>query len=186
MPKIGYARVSTRDQHPELQIQALEKAGCERIFTDTSSGAKMDRVELTKALDYARAGDEIVVWRLDRLGRNTLGVLQLLADLKDRGIAFVSLTESFDTQTAIGQALLIIAAAFAEMERQLIRERTMAGLAVAIANGKHGGRPAALNAQQIARVRQRYAEGVSVSDLAKIFECGRATIYRAVTETQNT
>lgn len=180
MPRVGYARVSKGDQNPELQLNALNEAGCERIYTEHASGAKTDRPELVKALDYVRAGDTLVVWKLDRLGRSLKHLITVVSDLGERGVGFVSLTEGMDTTTAQGKLLFHVFGAFAEFERELIRERSLAGLAIANANGRHGGRPRVLTPQQAAKVAQRYANGERVSDLAKIFECGRATIYRAI------
>ena len=135
---IGYARVSTADQDLALQTDALTKAGCEKLFTDKASGAKADRPGLAEALRFARAGDCIVVWKLDRLGRSIQGLISLAADLSARKIDFRSLTDGFDTSTASGRLLFHILASVAEMERELIKERTVAGLAAARKKGGIG------------------------------------------------
>ncbi len=137
---IGYARISTDDQTFDLQLDALKAAGCDaqRIYTDTASGAKTDRPGLTRAIDVAREGDTLVVWRLDRLGRTLPHLLQLVEELKRRGVGFRSLTESIDTTSPSGQLIFHIFGALAEFERNLIRERTQAGLAAARARGRVG------------------------------------------------
>jgi DNA invertase Pin-like site-specific DNA recombinase len=144
--KIGYARVSTTEQNLELQLDALAKAGCDRIFEDQASGAKMARPGLDQALSHLREGDALVIWKLDRLGRTIRGLIELVGELRDRGIGFRSLTEGFDTSTPGGRLIFHIFAALAEMERDLIRERTQAGLAAARARGRNGGRKPKLSA----------------------------------------
>ena len=136
---IGYARVSTTDQDLSLQLDALAKAGCERLFTDKASGAKVDRPGLAEALHFARAGDALVIWKLDRLGRSIRGLIELAAGLSSRNVDFRSLTDGFDTATPSGRLLFHILASVAEMERELVRERTIAGLAAARAKGGTGG-----------------------------------------------
>src|SRR5207248_9019601 len=138
---IGYARVSTHDQTLDLQQDALEKAGCGKIFTDTASGAKAERKGLEEALAYVREGDTLVVWRLDRLGRSLKHLLETITTLNTRKIGFKSLTESIDTTTSNGRLIFNIFASLAEFERDLIRERTKAGLQAARARGRVGGRP---------------------------------------------
>ena len=138
--KIGYARVSTDDQKLDLQRDALDSAGCERLFTDTISGAKADRPELASAIAFARPGDVLVVWRLDRLGRSLSDLVRLVGELETAGIGFESLTEKIDATTATGRLVFHVFAALAEFERNLIRERTHAGLAAARARGRKGGR----------------------------------------------
>ena len=132
---VGYARVSTADQDLTLQTDALTKAGCEKLFTDKVSGAKLKRPGLTEALNFVRAGDTLVIWKLDRLGRSIGGLIELAADLSARKIDFRSLTDGFDTATPSGRLLFHILASVAEMERELIKERTIAGLAAARAKG---------------------------------------------------
>src|SRR5512147_2967937 len=141
---IGYARVSTTDQTLDLQKDALQKAGCGRIFTDTASGAKAERIGLEEALNYVRPGDTLVVWRLDRLGRSLPHLIETITGLNNRGIGFKSITESIDTTTSGGKLIFHIFGALAEFERDLIKERTQAGLTAARARGRLGGRPKAL------------------------------------------
>jgi DNA invertase Pin-like site-specific DNA recombinase len=140
---IGYARVSTHEQTINLQRDALDKAGCTKIFTDTASGAKTEREGLEQALTYVRKGDTFVVWRLDRLGRSLPHLIATMTDLEERGIGFKSLTENIDTTTSGGKLIFHIFGALAEFERNLIRERTTAGLTAARARGRKGGRPRA-------------------------------------------
>src|SRR5579859_7251317 len=142
---IGYARVSTQDQTLHLQQDALEKIGCAKMFTDTISGATTDRHGFDEALHYVRAGDTLVVWRLDRLGRSLKHLIEVVSDLENRGIGFKSLTESIDTTTSGGKLIFHIFGALAEFERNLIRERTQAGLIAARARGRNGGRPKTLS-----------------------------------------
>jgi DNA invertase Pin-like site-specific DNA recombinase len=138
---IGYARVSTTEQTLNLQQDALTKAGCNKIFTDTASGAKTERIGLDEALNYVRKGDTLVVWRLDRLGRSLPHLITTMTDLENRGIGFKSLTENVDTTTSGGKLIFHIFGALAEFERNLIRERTQAGLTAARARGKKGAGP---------------------------------------------
>jgi DNA invertase Pin-like site-specific DNA recombinase len=138
---VGYARVSTADQTLNLQMDALKKAGCGQIYTDTASGAKAERKGLEDALSYVREGDILVVWRLDRLGRSLKDLIERLTELHQRNIGFRSLTENIDTTTSGGKLIFHIFGALAEFERDLIRERTNAGLTAARARGKKGGRP---------------------------------------------
>ena len=181
MPLLGYARVSTTAQNPSLQLDALNEAGCERIFTDTASGARSDRPELTKALDYLRAGDVLVVWRLDRLGRSLPHLVQTMADLEDRKIGFRSLTEGLDTTSAAGRFVVGVFMSLAAFERDLIRERTMAGLAAARARGRRGGRKRAISDEDLAMARDLLAPGTrSVAEVARSLGCGRSTLYRAL------
>src|SRR3954452_21699633 len=133
---VGYARVSTQDQILALQQDALDKAGCERIFTDTASGAKAERKGLDEALAYVRAGDTLVVWKLDRLGRSIRHLIDVIKALQERGIGFVSLTEQIDSTTSGGKLVFHVFAALAEFERDIIRERTQAGLSAARARGR--------------------------------------------------
>lgn len=137
---IGYARVSTADQRPELQLDALRAAGCEQIFEERISGVVRDRPELTQCLRTLRAGDTLVVWRLDRLGRSLKDLVETITGLQDRGVVFRSLTEAIDTTTSGGKLIFHIFASLAEFERSIIRERTNAGLAAARARGRKGGR----------------------------------------------
>lgn len=182
MTRVGYARVSTADQDPALQQLALQQAGCERVFLDHASGARADRPELEKALDYLRPGDTLVVWKLDRLGRSVGHLVQVLTDLDAREVDFVSLTEGMDTSTPMGRLLYHLMASLAEFERALIRERTMAGLAAARAQGRTGGRPPALSATKKQAARNLFAAGTPAPEIARILGVGRTTIYRVLSE----
>lgn len=178
MSLIGYARVSTIDQHPELQTQALEQAGCARIFTEHASGAKTDRPQLAAALDYLRPGDTLVVWKLDRLGRNTRHVLETIDTLKARQIGFRSLTEGLDTSGPMGTVMITVMAAFAQLERDLIVERTRAGLNAAAQRNRRGGRPPKATPEVIRKAKQLRAAGWTANDIAQALNVSRATIYR--------
>lgn len=142
--RVGYARVSMTDQQLDLQLDALKAAGCDPIFTDTMSGAKAERPGLTEALKFLRQGDTLVVWKLDRLGRSALHLIQIINDLEKRNIHLVFVTDQIDTTTALGRFFFQVCASFAELERERIRERTQAGLRAARARGRKGGRPPAL------------------------------------------
>src|SRR5919206_4316257 len=142
---IGYARVSTGEQTLDLQLDALAKAGCGKVYRETASGAKAERPVLEEVLGYLRPGDTLVVWRLDRLGRSLQHLIDVVAALAERGIGFKSLTEQIDTTTPGGKLIFHVFGALAEFERDLIRERTQAGLAAARARGRNGGRPALLD-----------------------------------------
>lgn len=182
--KVGYARISTEDQTLNLQLDALKGAGCERTFTDTVSGAKTDRPGLTEALDFVRPGDTLVVWKLDRLGRSLKNLIKVIGDLDERGVAFASLTELIDTSTSGGKLIFHVFGALAEFERDLIRERTQAGLAAARARGRNGGRPrvAALNSDKKVEIaRSLYADKEnSIADICQTLRVSRATLYRYV------
>jgi len=179
---IGYARVSTGDQTLNLQLDALRAAGCDRVFEETASGAKADRPVLKEATAYARAGDVLVVWRLDRLGRSLQHLLTTIAELAERGIGFKSLTEQIDTTTPGGKLVFHLFGALAEFERDLIRERTNAGLAAARARGRLGGRPKKLaDPKQLALVQQLYAAGqTDIATICTTLGISRATLYRAL------
>lgn len=176
---IGYARVSTPDQDLALQTDALTKAGCEKLFTDKASGAKTDRPGLADALRFARAGDTLVIWKLDRLGRSIGGLIELAADLSARKVEFRSLTDGFDTSTPSGRLLFHILASVAEMERELIRERTIAGLAAARAKGgTGGGRKSAMTPDKLDTARKLLAAGDKPARVAKLLGVGLSTFYR--------
>ena len=155
---IGYARVSTLDQKPALQIDALKSAGCERIFTEKASGAQRERPELKAALEYLRSGDTLVVWKLDRLARSMRQLIETVEDLHSRGIELHSLTESIDTATPGGRLVFHIFGALAEFERAVIRERTSAGLQAARERGKKGGRPRTLGPKDLAAAKALLAD----------------------------
>lgn len=176
---IGYARVSTAHQDLTLQKDALAKAGCGRVFTDKASGAKADRPGLAEALSFARAGDCVIVWKLDRLGRSIHGLIALAADLSARQVDFRSLTDGFDTSTPSGRLLFHILASVAEMERELVKERTVAGLAAARAKGgKAGGRKPALTPDKLDTARKLLAAGDKPARVAKLLQVGLSTFYR--------
>ncbi len=177
--KVGYSRVSTSDQNSALQLDALKKAGCERIFDETASGAKQDRPELAKALEYCRDGDVLVVWKLDRLARSLKQLIATVEELENRGIQFQSITEGLDTTSAGGKLVFHIMGALAEFERNLIRERTIAGLESARQRGRLGGRPRALDDRDIVAAKALLAdESLSVNDVAQRLKVSPATIYR--------
>lgn len=181
---VGYARVSTQDQTLDLQKDALEKTGCEKLFTDTASGAKAERKGLEEALAYVREGDTLVVWRLDRLGRSLNHLIETVADLDDRKIGFRSITESIDTTTSGGKLVFHIFGALAEFERDIIRERTQAGLQTARARGRLGGRRRAKaldTPKKVAMARALYADKTNtVGDICRTLNVSRATLYRYV------
>jgi DNA invertase Pin-like site-specific DNA recombinase len=182
---IGYARVSTDDQNLDLQRDALNSAGCEQIFTDQVSGTRARRPGLEQALSHLRAGDTLVVWRLDRLGRSLRHLIDTVTDLQEKGIGFKSLTESIDTTTSGGKLVFHIFGALAEFEREIIRERTQAGLQAARARGKTGGRPKALTEKQVAMLRQLAADpNRSVEEICQTLGISRMTFYRYL-PTQN-
>ena len=177
----GYARVSTTDQDAQLQHDALTAAGCYRIFTDTASGALQSRPELNKLLDQLRPGDTLVVWRLDRLGRSIRHLIDQLSELQDRGIEFRSLQENIDTTSPGGRLVFHIFASLAEFERDLIKERTHAGLAAARARGRTGGRPPSLTDDQITTARKLYdQQDMTVAQIGEVLSVSRSTIYRAL------
>src|SRR5689334_19075752 len=179
---IGYARVSTGEQTLALQLDALTQAGCGKVYQETASGAKADRPVLADVLGYLRPGDTLVVWRLDRLGRSLQHLIAVVAQLAERGIGFKSLTEQIDTTTSGGKLVFHVFGALAEFERDLIRERTHAGLAAARARGRIGGRPKKLaDAKQVALARALYASGQSdIATICRTLGISRATLYRAL------
>jgi DNA invertase Pin-like site-specific DNA recombinase len=178
---LGYARVSTMDQDLALQQDALTSAGCYRIFTDTASGALDARPALAEVVDQLRPGDTLVVWRLDRLGRSIRHLIDFLADLDRREVGFRSLTESIDTTSPGGRLVFHLFAALAEFERELIRERTIAGLAAARARGRLGGRKPQLTADQVKTARRLYDQKeLTVSQIGDVLGVSRTTIYRVL------
>ncbi len=176
--KIGYARVSTQDQSTALQLDALRAAGCERIFEDTASGANTDRPGLADALAFARPGDVLVIWRLDRLGRSLRDLIDLAADLREREVGLSSLQEAIDTTTAGGKMLFHIMAALAEFERNLIQERTKAGLASARARGRKGGRRGISPAVKEAIKSAAADPSANITAVCEALGINRATFYR--------
>ncbi len=176
---VGYCRVSTLDQNLNLQEDALRKAGCERLFSDVASGAQTTREGLAEALQFLRAGDTLVVWKLDRLGRSLTHLLEVVNSLETRQIGFRSLREAVDTTTSSGKLFFHIFGALAEFERDLIRERTQAGLAAARARGRRGGRPKVMTAKQVAMaVTLRQDPQTTVADICQTLSVSRATLYR--------
>lgn len=176
---VGYARVSTQDQKPELQLDALRRADCERIFEEKASGAQRDRPELKAALDYLREGDTLVVWKLDRLARSLKQLIETVEALEERHIGFRSLTENIDTTTPGGRLVFHIFGALAEFERSIIRERTSAGLAAARIQGKVGGRPPALCERDISAARAMLADAnIPTKEVAKRLGVAVSTLYR--------
>ena len=176
---IGYARISTELQDHALQLDALRQAGCEKLFTETASGSRADRVELAKALEQARQGEVLVVWRLDRLARSLRHLIDLSEDLKRRGIALRSLTESIDTGSPSGTFMFHVLAALGQMEVELLRSRTMAGLHAARLRGRLGGRPPVLDAAKIHAARVLWASGtLTAAEVARQVGCAPSTLYR--------
>src|SRR2546421_6506154 len=186
---IGYARVSTTDQTLDLQKDALEKAGCSHVFTDTISGATTERPGLEKAFAYLREGDTLVVWRLDRLGRSLKHLIETIADFNNRKIGFKSITENIDTTTSGGKLIFHIFGALAEFERDIIRERTKAGLQAARARGRLGGRPKAktLNTpKKVAMAQSLYDDKTNtIDDICHTLNISRATLYRYIDVQKN-
>ncbi len=181
---IGYARVSTQDQTLALQLDALKATGCERIFQDTASGTNTERKGLEQALDHVRAGDTLVVWRLDRLGRSLRHLIEAITALAARGIGFKSITEQIDTTTSGGKLIFHVFGALAEFERDIIRERTQAGLAAAGARGRRGGRPMAAglgDPRKVAMAQALYNDKTNaIADICRTLRISRATLYRYV------
>jgi DNA invertase Pin-like site-specific DNA recombinase len=178
--RIGYARVSTSVQNLDLQMDALHNHGCEEIFTDKVSGVKDKRTGLEEALRFVRPGDTLVVWRLDRLGRNMQHLIQIVNSLNERGISFHSLQENItmDKSSATGQLMFHLFAAFAEFERNLIQERSAAGRAAARARGRLGGRPEKLDNRELEMLRTLVATGTPIKDVAQMWGISRTTVYR--------
>lgn len=178
---IGYARVSTADQNLDLQNDELLKIGCERIFSDKMTGARADRAGLAEAVSHLRPGDTLVVWKLDRLGRTVRQLVEFVAALKERGVEFRSLTDGIDTSTPAGRFFFHMMAALAEMERDLTRERTMAGLAAARKRGRLGGRPPKLSPRQIDHAKRLMSDPeTTAGDVASSLGVSRSTLYKAI------
>lgn len=179
--QIGYARVSTDDQELALQLDALSQAGCKTIYQEKVSGGSKERPELEHCLKALRAGDTLVVWRMDRLGRSLAHLVQTVTALEERGVGFESLTEKIETSTATGKLMFHVFAAMAEFESNLISERTRAGLTAARARGRKGGRKPALDAQQIKEIKVLLKDpDILVSEVAKRYGVSRATLYRSI------
>ena len=179
--RIGYARISTDDQNLDLQRDALTRSGCITIYEETASGKSAQRVELEHCHKALRSGDTLVVWRLDRLGRSLSDLVKIIGDLEREGITFESLTEKIDTGSASGKLQFHVFAALAEFERNLIRERTLAGLTAARARGRVGGRKPKLNDKQIREIRALLADPTAqVKDIAARYGVSRTTLYKRV------
>lgn len=178
---VGYARVSTLGQDFGMQTDALDEAGCERLFRDVASGAKSARPGLAEALDYVRPGDTLVVWRLDRLGRSLSHLIEVVRGLQERDVGFRALQEQVDTTSASGKLVFHVFGALAEFERELIRERTAAGLKAAGARGRVGGRRRRMTPEQVRQASLLLeAENCNVAEVCKTFGVHRATLYRNV------
>jgi DNA invertase Pin-like site-specific DNA recombinase len=177
---IGYARVSREDQNPQYQLDALQAAGCARIFEDRMSGAEFSRAGLDQALAALEPGSVLVVWKLDRLGRSMLETVKIVLDLDRRGVGFRSLTESFDTKTALGRGVLALLAAVAEDERDRLRERTRAGMRAARRAGKHVGKPPTLTPDKLDLAHRLIAEGKGRAVVAGMIGVHPATLRRAL------
>jgi DNA invertase Pin-like site-specific DNA recombinase len=181
--RLGYARVSTLDQDDALQQDALVAAGCQRLFIDKASGSLASRPALDDLLEQMRPGDTVVVWRLDRLGRSLRHLLDTVAHLERHGVAFLSLTEAIDTSTPGGKLVFHIFGALAEFERDLVRERTRAGLAAARARGRIGGRPTVWTPEKLAAAKGMKAAGTyDVASIARVLGVSRASVYRALSD----
>lgn len=178
MALIGYARVSTAEQSLDLQRDALQAARVDRVFEESASGVNRERPQLAVALDYVRAGDILVVWRLERLGRSLSHLLEEVEGLTQRGVHLRSLSEGIDTSTATGRMTLSILGALAEFERELIRERTQAGLDAARARGRKGGRPSVMTPSKARSARALPTVSTPITEVAASLEVSRATIYR--------
>ena len=181
---LGYARVSTQDQDATLQVQALEAAGCSKVFIDQASGSTTKRPELDKLLAYAREGDTLVVWRLDRLGRSTQHLLRTIEELGQRGVGFRSLTEAISTDSASGALLLTIMSAIAQFELSLVKERTIAGIQAARNRGVRIGRPPKVTLTKIEAAKEMKAAGMSTADIGEALGLSRRSVYRALQVTE--
>jgi DNA invertase Pin-like site-specific DNA recombinase len=175
---IGYARVSTDDQNLTLQVDALKKAGCESLFTDKVSGTRTDRAGLTEAMSHLRKGDALVVWKLDRLGRTVKGLVDLVGELENREIQFKSLTDGIDTSTPAGRFFFHVMASLAQMERELVVERTRAGLVAARKLGRVGGRKRSMTDTKLKSAKKLLANGTPPRDVAQSLGVSVPTLYR--------
>ncbi|MED4456185.1 recombinase family protein [Metabacillus fastidiosus] len=185
MTKIGYARVSTTGQSLDMQIDALEKAGCERIFEEKESGANDNRPQLANCLDYLRKGDILVVYKLDRLGRSTKKLIELSEELESKGIELLSIRDSIDTTTVVGKAMFKMLAVLSEMERDLIAERTRAGLEAARARGRQGGRPRMDQKKIDAAIALYETQKYTIREITEETGVSKAKLYQALKENKN-
>ena len=178
---IGYVRVSTRDQNLDLQLDALKQVGCDKIYKDIASGAKDDRVGLTEVLSYIRKGDTLVVWRLDRLGRSLRHLIDTINQINDQGCYFRSIQENIDTSTSGGKLIFHIFGALAEFERDIIRDRTNAGIAAARKRGRIGGRPAIMDKKKVALAKSLFKDkSNSIASICEILNVSKTTLYRCL------
>ncbi len=179
--KIGYARVSTTEQDPALQHDALTRDGCYTVYTDVASGSQADRPQLAAALTDLGPGDVLVVWKLDRLGRSLRDLIDTVTALEQRGVGFRSVQESIDTTTPGGRLVFHVFAALAEFEQDLIRERTLAGLEAAKSRGRRGGRPSSMTSAKLRQAQRMHADNRAISEIAAVLGVSRATVYRHLT-----
>jgi DNA invertase Pin-like site-specific DNA recombinase len=180
MANVGYARVSTAEQDPTLQLDALASAGCTKVFEDYASGARADRAGLQSALAYARDGDVLIVWKSDRLGRSLPHLIEIVTTLEKRGVGFRSITEAIDTTTPGGRLVFHLFGALGQFERDLIQERTRAGLAAAMARGRKGGRKRVVVPEKLERARRMVAKGLTVREAAIRLKVGKTALYEAL------
>lgn len=180
MANVGYARVSTIDQDPALQRDALAAVGCVKVFEDCASGARAHRAGLRMALDYARDGDVLIVWKLDRLGRSLPHLIETVTALEKRGVGFRSITEAIDTTTSGGRLVFHLFGALGQFERDLIQERTRAGLAAAAARGRKGGRKPVITGEKLERARALIAKDLTVREAATRLKVGKTALYAAL------
>jgi DNA invertase Pin-like site-specific DNA recombinase len=180
MAAVGYARVSTNEQNLAMQTDALAKAGCAHTFEDTASGAKADRPGLKAALDFVRKGDVLIVWKLDRLGRSLPHLIGTVSQLEARGVGFRSLTEAIDTTTPGGRLIFHVFGALGQFERDLIRERTRAGLDAAAARGRQGGRKPVVTGDKLRRAQALVDGGLTVREAAARVKVGKTALYGAL------
>jgi DNA invertase Pin-like site-specific DNA recombinase len=178
--RLGYGRVSTADQNPDSQKDALQKAGVDQVFLDTFTGTKSSRPQLDKMKDQLRSGDTIVITRLDRLGRSTKDLLNLVSDLQELGVNLEVLEQNINTSSPEGKLFFTLVASFAEFEREIMRARTIDGLAAARARGRVGGRKPAMTQSKVAMAKKMYEEGRYVKEIAEVLGVSRPTIYRAL------
>jgi len=183
---LGYARVSTAEQTAALQEDDLRAAGCFRVWTDTASGASTDRPKLTELFDQLRAGDTLVVWRLDRLGRSLPHLIETIRDLEARGVGFKSVQENIDTTTPGGRLVFHVFGALASFELELVRERTMAGLAAARARGRRGGRPSVMSAAKLKQARRMINDKTPLTEVSQVLGVSRSTLYRHMVQVEGT